>query len=300
MAARRNLLVFANPISGMGRGLGIGHSVASSAEQAGFNVTCFTSHPQTAPDDILPGHDGIVVAVGGDGTLRSVVDRLLAAGASALPPVVTVPLGTANLVATHLGAHWDEARVGDQVAAAILHGPRRMLDVAEANGKAMLAVGGVGFDAQVVHDLAAHRRGPITYAHYLFPTMRSLAGYCFPPLDVTIDGQTVLTHTPAIVFVGNIAEYGAGFSVTPTARPDDGLLDLCVLPCRSWQELFEVGCICGTGDHTRDERVIYRRGRDIHVTSPQRVPVQIDGDEGGFAPVRFQMLPRQLTFILPA
>lgn len=301
MAHRFDLLIFANPISGMGRGIALAQQLTQAARAAHHRVHLYERHPQGAPDAIF-SPQSVIVAIGGDGTLRSVADRLLAATPAARPlaPIVTIPLGTANLVATHLGGKWRHDQIGTQVLHAIQHGRRRHLDVARANGQAMLAIGGVGFDAQVVHDLAARRRGPISYADYLLPTLRSITGYRFPPLNVVVDGQTALEDTPAIAFVGNIPEYGAGFSVTPTARSDDRLLDVCILPCKSWRELFELGFICATGQQPNHERAIYRRGRHVKITSLQQVPVQIDGDAGGFTPATFDLLDRQLTFILPS
>jgi diacylglycerol kinase family enzyme len=298
-----DILVFGNPISGLGRGLAIAQQVTESAQSAGFNARMYLEHPSSIPDSWIPQDPaGVVVAIGGDGTLRGVVDRLLRSSAAGrpVPQILTVPLGTANLVASHLGCRWKKNQIGAEVLRAIRADKRRKLDVATANGQAMLAVGGVGFDAHVVHGLSARRRGPITYADYFVPTVRSIAGYRFNPLTITVDSQTVLQDTSAIAFVGNIPEYGAGFSVTPTARSDDGELDVCILPCRSWQELFELGCICGTGQQVASERVIYRRAKHVEISSDSPVPVQIDGDESGFTPVTFALLDQQLTFIVPS
>ena len=35
------------------------------------------------------------------------------------PPMLVVPLGTANLMARHLGIAWDDATIDDQISAAI-------------------------------------------------------------------------------------------------------------------------------------------------------------------------------------
>jgi diacylglycerol kinase family enzyme len=301
----RNILIFANPISGSGRGLRIADGLAGAARAAGHQVAVYLSHPSQAPAEVIPaGRDAVVVAIGGDGTLRCVVERLLAASSehpahAAVPPIVTVPLGTANLVATHLGCKWKRGHIGDQIMHAISADHRRPFDVTAVDGKAMLAVLGVGFDAHVVHDLCARRKGPITYADYALPVVRSILAYRFPPISIRVDGKPAVTDTQAIAFVGNIPEYGGGFSVTPKAKSNDRLLDVCILPCRNWQHLFELGAICGVGLHIGTERAIYHRGKHVEISASERVPVQIDGDEGGFTPVTLDLLPRQLTFIVP-
>lgn len=299
MADARNILIFANPISGMGQGVRIAQSLCSAARSAGHQVNEFFALPASAPESLFPdAANGIIVCIGGDGTLRSIVERLLATGRP-IAPIVLIPLGTANLVAANLHCKWPPEQIGKAVLSAIAANQHRPMDVASVNGHAMLAVAGVGFDAQVVHDLCSRRRGPITYADYFLPTVRSIAGYQFPPISVTLDGVHLITNTPAIAFIGNIPEYGAGFSVTPMARADDGLLDLCLLPCNSWQDLFELGTICGMGMHVNHDRAIYRQGKHIEIVSAHRVPIQVDGDESGFLPAAVNLLPRQLTFIVP-
>ncbi len=302
VSTTRDILVFGNPVSGLGQGLKIAGSLVEALTAAGNRTRVHMEHPASVTDDMIPASaDALAIAIGGDGTLRSVVDRLLQFGSSGrpLPQLLTVPLGTANLVANHLCCMWHSSRRTQEILHAISAQHVRKLDVGIANGRAMLAITGVGFDARVVHELAARRRGPITYADYLLPTMRSLAGYKFHRISVSVDGAELISGQPGIAFIGNIAEYGAGFSVTPTARSDDGLLDVCVLPCRSWKELFELGCICGTGSHMSHDRVIYRRGKHVQIDAAEPVPVQVDGDESGFTPVTIDLLPQQLTFIVP-
>lgn len=302
-----DILIFANPISGMGRGLRIAEELVVAASAAGMRATVCTQHPCTLPAALLASASDVVI-VGGDGTLRCVVDRLieLCPQPMPLPEVALVPLGTANLMAHHLGCMWPRGTggmrgpIGPQVLRAIVAGRRRRIDLASANGKVMLSVAGAGFDAKVVHELAAVRKGPITYADWVLPTVRSLLAYKFAPLSVALDGRAVLSDTPAIAFIGNIPEYGTGFSVTPAAKPDDGLLDVCILPCASWQQVIELGVLCGSQLQVSSDRTIYRRARKVEITSAAQVPVQVDGDAAGFTPLTVDLLPRQLTFIVPA
>ena len=78
-----------------------------------------------------------------------------------------------------------------------------------------------------------------------------------------------------------------GLQVLHRARPDDGLLDLCVVPCRShipllwhlWKTLLH--------EHENSPTVIYRQARHIRVLSDDRVPLEIDGDFAGWLPAEF-------------
>jgi diacylglycerol kinase (ATP) len=119
---------------------------------------------------------------------------------------------------------------------------------------------------------------------------------------VTVDGRVVFPSAPAIAFVGNVAEYGTGFPILPKARPDDGLFDVCVLPCRNRGDMLKFFLQATTGEHLMEEGVVYVKGRSVRIesaASEKPVPVQVDGDPAGHTPVEIDLLPVRLPFIVP-
>ena len=288
------VVIFANPIAGRGRGRTVARELERGLTAAGYGV-----------DVVLDRSAGplrgaaAVVTVGGDGTLRAAVDLLIGLGGD-LPPVLPVPMGTANLMGRHLGVRWTPATLVDAVVASVRQRWVRRLDAGVANGRPFLLMVGVGLDGQVVHLLDQMRRGPIAYASYVVPTVMTLAGYRFPPLTVTVDDRRVATDVPAVAFVGNVPEYGTGLPILTGAVPDDGLLDVCVIPCRDLRGLAEVLLAVATGEHPQREGVVYTRGKRVRVTSAVAVPVQADGDSAGFTPVEIDVLPGRVPFLVPA
>ena len=259
--------------------------------------------------------DNYVYLLIADGTLRAVAHRLyldpceVAPGGGTVagqvpsePPLLIVPLGTANLMGRHLGIRWDDNTLEQQVSAAVAEHRVVRLDTARANGRLFLLMTGVGFDAHVVHELARQRRGPIRITSYVQPALSALMDYSFPPLRVTVDSREVFGPAPAIVFVGNLPEYGTGFPVLPHARADDGVLDVCALPCRSRPELARLFLQATTGDHLHAEGAVYMKGRHVRITAPggEAVPIQVDGDPAGHLPAEIDLLPIRLPFIVPA
>ena len=241
-----------------------------------------------------------VVTIGGDGTLRAAIERLMAVGGK-LPPVLPVPMGTANLMGRHLGLRLTPATLVPAVVSIVRGGHVRHLDAATINGRPFLLMAGVGLDAQVVHLLDSVRRGPIGYASYVLPTVLTLAGYRFPLLTVEVDGRTVQAGEPSVVFVGNVSEYGTGLPILTRAVPDDGLLDVCALPCRDLRDLAEVLLLMTAGEHPLREGVAYTRGRRVRVTSAAGpVAAQVDGDAAGFTPAEIDVLPGRVPFLVPS
>jgi diacylglycerol kinase (ATP) len=290
------VVIFVNPIAGRGRGRTVARELAIGLAAAGFTVDTIA--------DRSAGVTGVtgaaaVLTIGGDGTLRAAVDRLMTAGVE-LPPILPVSMGTANLMGRHLGLRWTPATLVSAVVAAVRQRRVRWLDAATANGRVFLLMAGVGLDAQVVHLLDGMRRGPIDYASYVLPTVMTLAGYRFPPLTVEVDGRPILSDAPAVAFVGNIAEYGTGLPILTGAVPDDGLLDVCAIPCRDLRELAEVLLFMTAGEHPLREGVAYTRGRTVRITSADPVAVQLDGDSAGFTPLDIAVLPGRVPFLVPA
>jgi diacylglycerol kinase (ATP) len=313
---RQRVIIFANPIAGRGRGRRIAERLRVRLTADGYDAEIVTDRPDCFDLARADGPTRAAIVIGGDGTLRAVAHRLyldpcqIPAGATVPtaghlrddPPLLIVPLGTANLMGRHLGIRWNDRTLEDQVVGAITRNRVVRLDTARANGRLFLLMAGIGFDAHVVHELARLRRGPIRLASYVTPALSALIEYSFAPLRVTVDGQEVFGPEPGIVFVGNLPEYGTGFPVLPQARADDGVLDVCAMPCRSRQDLIKLFLQAAIGEHVRAEGVAYVKGRHVKVvaTGGQAVPIQVDGDPAGHTPAEIDLLPIRLPFIVPA
>jgi diacylglycerol kinase family enzyme len=122
---------------------------------------------------------------------------------------------------------------------------------------------------------------------YVEHIVRSSFSYRFPTISVQIvdpGAEEVVRGTT--VFFFNLPRYALGLPFAPTAREDDGWLDLVVFrhpgPLRALYYLWKVLC----GIHFQDPSVFHRRIRKAVVTAQEAIPVQLDGDPGGY------LLPR--------
>jgi len=292
------ILIFANPIAGLGRSKALAQRIHARLALANHDPVILFDLPSAIPDDQLTSADAAIV-IGGDGTIRTAAARLYAASPSRPIPMLIVPMGTANLLGRHLGIHWSPRTLPDQVAHAIDHHEIVQLDAARANDELFLLMAGIGIDARIVHELDRLRSGPIDLTSYMLPAALALGFYSFPALTVTVDGKTIADDIPAAAFVGNVKEYGIGFPILPMARPDDSLLDVCVLPCANRGEMILHLMRVISGEHHIAEGSIYTKGTRIRIESSEQVPVQIDGDPAGHTPVQIDLLPTRLPFIVP-
>jgi YegS/Rv2252/BmrU family lipid kinase len=290
------VLIVANPIAGQGNSQAAAKAVHKSLQLADVESSIILDLPAADPQQ-LKSADAIVV-IGGDGTLRSVAGRCLLARGN-VAPLLPVPMGTANLMSRHLGIEFGRADLGKRVAQSIQRESVRMLDAAEMNGQLFLLMAGVGIDAQIVHELDRIRRGPINVASYLLPAAMALTGYQYYPLTVAADDEEIFSAAPALALVANIAEYGTGFPLAPHARPDDGMLDICVIPVNSPADAVQKFLHAWAGEHLLIEGVVYARGKRIEIRSEDPAPIQIDGDPAGLTPAIINLLPIRVPFIVP-
>jgi len=293
------ILIFANPIAGHGMGRACAERIAARLTRDGFEPKVILKRPADLSDRELAIEPRAAVAIGGDGTVRGVARRLVSAFAAGMPPIAVVPMGTANLLGQHLGMRFGERELPGKISAAISRLKVIELDAAIANDELFLLMAGVGLDGKVVHELDRIRSGPIDITDYALPAALALGFYRYPPLTVKVNDRVLCRDLPAVAFVGNVKEYGTGFPILPHAVADDGLLDVCVLPCGNRADAVRHLLHAAAGEHLVSEGAIYTKGKHIRISSSEPVPVQIDGEAAGHTPLEIDLLPARVPFIVP-
>src|SRR4051794_23852249 len=113
------VLIFANPIAGRGAGREIAERIAARLTREEMEPLLVLDHPEAMEDDELPLDTRAAIAIGGDGTIRGVARRLYERFRDRVPPILVVPMGTANLLGQHLGISWTNRELASKVAAAL-------------------------------------------------------------------------------------------------------------------------------------------------------------------------------------
>ncbi|HSI35002.1 MAG TPA: diacylglycerol kinase family protein [Tepidisphaeraceae bacterium] len=304
----QRIAIFANPIAGRGKGRRLAESLAERFRRESWDARVVLDHPLKAAPEVTADITA-AVSIGGDGTLRSVVERVTDHGANEGPGVMVVPMGTANLMGRHLGVALSIRGLEERAVAAlkrdrIVHLDTGVVRTAPADGGApvrrlFLLMVGVGIDGAIVHALDRVRRGPIGIASYFRPAFETLAGYAYPRISVEVDGRSVWAMRQGVCWVGNVKEYGTGFEILPHARSDDGVLDVCIMPARSPGELINHFMTAALGEHVHGEGVVYTKGCKVRVTADRPVELQADGDPAGFTPAEMELSTVRVGFIAP-
>jgi len=233
----------------------------------------------------------LVVAAGGDGTVREVARGLEGSDTALL----VAPSGTENLLANELGF---DRRV-ETLIAAFEGGTIRDLDLCTADGKCFASIAGFGFDGAVVDLVTRRRTGHINYFDYLHPLWRTFWSYGFEPMTVEVDGREVFSG-PGLAFVGNISRYAIGLQILHYADFGDGLLDICIYKCRGRAHLVKHSVLTVLKHHANRRDVLYLQGKHVTVSSPHDVKTEIDGDPGPALPVHISVVPSAVRCLVPA
>ncbi|NQX26554.1 NAD(+)/NADH kinase [Microbacteriaceae bacterium VKM Ac-2854] len=268
------------------------------ADSLWFETTVEQAGQQQAREAVAQGAD-VVLAVGGDGTVRAVAEGLSDSGV----PLALVPLGTGNLLARNLdlGLGFEDA-----IRTAFTGGVRTIdvgrADIRRADGSheehVFLVMAGLGIDAKMIAKTNAKLKKAVGWLAYVDGGMRALAELKPIKLRFSLDGQPERSATAHSVMLGNCGVLPGGILLIPDARPDDGLLDIVALRPRGafgwlkvWNTItFENGVLRKSAagrkliDLQQDARdVIYVKGRDFRIRMEEPQEFQLDGDEFGEA-----------------
>jgi diacylglycerol kinase family enzyme len=301
-------------------------------------VTWDAVRGRAAADEAVAAGAGLLVVLGGDGSVRTAAAALAGTGI----PLGIVPAGTGNLLATALGI----PRRPERAIAVLATATVRPIDVGRARlrggvdgfpagggvplpegagapagdpavppdpaavlpgdpvaGTQFLVAAGIGFDARVMRATTDHRKRSLGIAAY-FATATAVAAR-LRPFDVRLVVDGVVHETDALaVLVANAGELVPGL-LRPRLPlvPDDGLLDVLVARGRGalGGARGALELLTGRGIHTAVGPYAARMaGWRIEVEAAVPEPVEIDGDVVGAGGFTVEAIPGALLVLVPA
>ena len=195
--------------------------VRAFAAELGARVD-LTTHPRHATAlaaRALAEGCGLVVAVGGDGTLNEVAASLVGTAAT----LGLVPCGSGDGLGRHLGIH---GSVGHSLAI-LRSGRPRLIDTGLADGHPFFTAAGLGFEAEI--SARFNRLAERGFLRYL--TTSAALWRTYRPEEYWIECHGRRRAARAFTLaVANSDQYGNNARIAPDARVDDGLLDLTAVP----------------------------------------------------------------------
>jgi len=297
-------LVIANPASAAGRTLRRLPQLEPALRAAiGAYDLVWTAGPldaeRLAREAAAAGVDRLVVA-GGDGTAAEVVSGLLGASPRAQAEIAFLPLGTGADFHRTL----DIPRDPDEAIAELASGKGRRIDVGwvgyagedgARHASHFLNVASCGLSGVVTRHVRGSKALGARLA-FLLGTLAGVASFRPSALCARVDGSEVFRGDVALAAVANGRYFGGGMQVAPEARPDDGLLDLVIIPALPKLVLVSKLPTLYAGTLLRVPEVQSFRGRKVEL-EPLGEPAlgEIDGEPVARLPMTVEVRPGALT-----
>ena len=247
------------------------------------------------------GGASLLVVVGGDGSVNEVANGLV--DMTQPPPLAIVPRGTG----------WDFVRTFD-----IPRDATRAAQVALGTAERVIDLGLVTYRAWAGHEARAvfanvasagmsgaiaARANETTKAlggktSYLWATLRVFAGWSPAAVRLTVDEERRESRMVDVV-VANGRFFGGGMKICPDAEPDDGFFDVLTIGDVTKRDLIVTMPKIYRGTHLPHPKGELLRGRVVTIETDEPVPIQLDGEQPGTTPCRFDVLPHALRLRVP-
>lgn len=253
-----------------------------------------TDADQLAKEAIASGID-YLIASGGDGTLSAAATAVIATDI----PLGIISRGTANAFAAALG-------IPDTITAAcktIVQGYAKKVDVATCNGRPMVLLAGIGFEAETVEKASREAKNRFGVLAYVFAGISQLREFQTFEVEIETEDKIIKTSASAVT-VANAAPKTSVLAQGPAGIiPDDGLLDLTIVAPQNVAgavaasyHLFQTAS--SSAPVERDD-IGYLRAKKFKVTTEPPQKVVVDGEIIGTTPIEVECIPGGLNILTP-
>jgi len=289
MDKARRLLIIYNPCAG-GRRRGLFLRILKRLKALGCEISLYETKASGDAVNFLRATDigayDAVVAAGGDGTIREVVNGL----AGREVPMGIVPLGTTNVLASEMGLASDEISLSKILA----FGRPASFYIGDANGHLFVMMAGIGFDARVIEGINVKLKRVAGKAAYVASALLALLRNRPISYLVEIDGVP-FTAAGAIIAKGHY--YAGKFVVANSARHSDPILQVALFSEGKRSSLLQYALALATGRLHTHRNVHIVPGREVRIAGASGEPFQLDGDLAGGLPIFAKIASQPLMLL---
>jgi diacylglycerol kinase family enzyme len=279
--------------------------VDAEASAAGWEETLWFSTSEEDPgrgatEEALGAGVDLVIAAGGDGTVRIVAETV--ASASGKVALALLPSGTGNLLARNMDLTLDDVQHSIHTA---FTGDDRAIDLGRiairseggsVTNHAFLVMAGVGLDAKMLAATDEDLKAKVGWLAYVSAMVKAFRDSNDLRIRYQLDDEDKSSIRAHTLIVGNCGTLQGNVLLLPDASVDDGLFDILLLKPEgigNWIQIiakvvFENGIVRRTflGKFFKGKEIDalnYRKGRQLTVRFSSPQDIELDGDGFGQA-----------------
>jgi YegS/Rv2252/BmrU family lipid kinase len=237
----------------------------------------------------------IIIASGGDGTVSAVAEALIGTDI----PLGAIARGTANAFANALN-------IPDTIEAAcqvIVDGATRKVDAAECNGKPMILLAGIGFEAETVDDADRQTKNRLGMLAYVLSGLKQLKDFEKFETTIETDHKIITVRANAITIANAAPPTSILAHGTAGVIYDDGLLDITIITPQNRASAIAISYhllqTASNDEAAERDDIGYLRTKWVKVTTDPPQKVVLDGEIIGETPIEAKCIPGGLTVFAP-
>jgi YegS/Rv2252/BmrU family lipid kinase len=237
----------------------------------------------------------MIIASGGDGTISAVAEALVGADI----PLGVIARGTANAFANALD-------IPDNIDAAcqvIVGGATKKVDAAMCNGKPMILLAGVGFEAETVENADRETKNRLGMLAYILSGLKQLRELEKFETILETEDRIITIRANAVTIANAAPPTSVLAHGTAGVIYDDGLLDITIVAPETRANALAISyhLLQSASNDEAAERddVGYLRTNWIKVTTDPPQKVVVDGELVGTTPIEIKCIPQGLTIFAP-
>lgn len=264
-------------------------------ERAGYETSAFatTPEPNSAQNEAKRAAQAgfnLIIAAGGDGTINEVVNGI--APLKHRPKLGIIPAGTTNDYARALKIPRESPI---EAAKVIANGKTVKMDIGRANDKYFVNIAAGGLLSELTYAVPSEFKTLFGYLAYLVKGAELLPRV--KPINMHLEYDGGVYDGKASMFFLALTNSVGGFEqIVPDASLDDGKFTLIVVKTSNLLEMMRlITMVLNGGKHINDANILYVKTSKL-VAKPvdEKMMINIDGEYGGDAPMKFKNLKRHI------
>ena len=294
---KQKITIISNQTSGKGESLNAAIQIHKILKSNGFEIaiknTCGHGDANNLASEAI--HEGVqsIICCGGDGTIHEIINGLSTINPQhSKPKLGIMPTGRCNNLAKELNLD----NSPNNLCQLIIDSQYNSIDLGKVNETLFATVAALGFDSKVAEyvDEGKHPKFLSGTLSYLYGIFAVLFKFSCPKVSIKGDFGSY-TGNIFLVASGNTPDYGGDFKITPNAKIDDGILNICIVKNISKIKALILLPRVFFGTHIKHPKAIYAPSKSLSISSENSISIWADGEYVGTTPATISILPKALN-----